>query len=362
VCGVTSTSPPPLRGEAELSLEQQVGVLLARRRLIAWLGIVAVLATVLGKSLGPRTFTSESVFLPQSRAGSPVGGLAAQLGLAVATAEGGYSAAFYADLLKSRPMLDSLLATPSDDDGAVSTTAPPLLDRLVPGGPNDRERRLRGVKAMARAVTVSVNQRTGTIRIEMSLRWPGLARGANTRLLELLNQFNVNTRQSQARAEREFAERRLDHVEASLHATEDRLQSFLERNRTYRNSPALTFQQERLVRDVELQRQLRASLAQVLEQAKIDEVRDTPVFTILEPPTEPPLPDPRRRARWGLLALVGGMTAGVLLAYGVSYLQQGSPGAEHDVRRLLRETGADLVRPWRLLFGRTAKRGHEGIE
>src|SRR3712207_7894583 len=50
-----------------------------------------------------------------------------------------------------------------------------------------------------------------------------------------------------------------------------------QRNRDYRNSPELTFQQERLSREVSRVQQLYGRLSEAYEQAKIEEVRDTPV-------------------------------------------------------------------------------------
>lgn len=331
-------------------VEQQVGLLLEHRRLITRMALGAAIATVIWGSLRPRTYTSDSAFIPQAwRPPTAVAGLAAQLGLTPG-GEGGFSPAFYASLLESRPMLDSLGATRLNDGGSSSATAPELLDRLEIRGPTEGVRRLRGAKALARAVSVTVNQRTGTLGLAVSMPTPGLARGANARLLELLNRFNVETRQSQARAERVFAEQRLKEVATSLRQAEEELQAFLERNRSYENSPSLRFRQERLARAVDRQQQVYTTLSQAFEQARLDEVRDTPVFTVLEPPVLPALPDPRHRLRNGLLAAVLGGVAGMFLAFGLGYLAEGD-GRRYDVPDLVRATGMDLVRPWRLVVG-----------
>ncbi len=355
-----SIGSAPSRAD-EASLEHRIGVLLTYRRLIVRLGAGAAILAVIWGSIGATRYTSESVIVPQVRGtAGGIGGLAAQLGLAAGGSEGGYSAAFYAALAESRPMLDSLALTRLTDDGQTSAMAPLLLDRLGVGGRSEAERRANGVKAMERAVAATVHQRTGTVRLAVSLPTPGLARGANAHLLELLNRFNVESRQSQARAERVFAERRREEVAATLAAAEERMQSFLERNRAYRNAPGLSFQYERLAREVELQRQLYASVVQALEQARIDEVRDTPVFTILQQPVEPAFPDPRRRVRNALLALVAGLMAGAVVALGVAYLNEETPVSKQEMAALVQSARADLLRPWRLLVGRS--RGIRGGE
>lgn len=345
--GSPSAAGPPTVGH-------QLAVLLDQRRLIARLGLVAALAVVGWSSVTPRSFTSESAFMPQTRRPpSPIGGLAAQLGLTVALGDPGLSPAFYADLLRSRSVLDSLGGTRFSETGEVAAEGPTLLDRLGIEAESPAVRRSRGVEALARAVRVTVNQRTGTVRLAVSLPTAELARGANLRLLDLLNRFNLETRQSQATAERRFTEQRLAEVRESLTAAEERLKVFLERNRTYRNSPELTFRQERLAREVDVQQQLHASLAQAFEQAKIEEVRDLPVITVVEQPDLPPLPDPRRRVRKALLALVGGGIAGVFLAFArAPFRPQGDAPTAASLATLLAETRRDLARPWKLLLSR----------
>src|SRR5207245_3853543 len=119
--------------------------------------------------------------------------------------------------------------------------------------------------------------------------------GIADRLLAGLNQFNLSARQSQAAAERRFVEGRLEEARASLRAAEDALQRFLQANRQIANSPQLTFQRDRLDRDVTLQQQLVTGLVQQYEDARIREVRDTPVITVIERPAIAVRPDPLRR-------------------------------------------------------------------
>jgi uncharacterized protein involved in exopolysaccharide biosynthesis len=111
-------------------------------------------------------------------------------------------------------------------------------------------------------------------------------------------------------------ERRLQEVRDSLRAAEDRLQAFLSQNRDFGKSPTLTFTQARLERAVEFQQQLLATLIPAYEQSKIEEVRDTPVLTILRQAEAPIRPNPRGRLRLMVLGLLGGIAVGVALALG----------------------------------------------
>ena len=48
----------------------------------------------------------------------------------------------------------------------------------------------------------------------------------------------------------------------------------------------------------------------IYEQARIDEVRNTPVITVVEPPDLPTRPNPRRTVLKGLLGLIVGLLMG----------------------------------------------------
>src|SRR5262249_19274502 len=124
----------------------------------------------------------------------------------------------------------------------------------------------------------------------------------------------LETRQSQARSERQFIEVRLQDVSKELKAAEDRVQEFLQSNRSIEDSPRLVFERERLERELTMRQQVYASLVQSFEQARIDEVRDSPVVTVIDPPSLPIDPDSRRLLQTGSLTLLISLLVAVLLA------------------------------------------------
>jgi uncharacterized protein involved in exopolysaccharide biosynthesis len=137
---------------------------------------------------------------------------------------------------------------------------------------------------------------------------------------------------------------------------ENRLQAFLEVNRDVGNSPLLRFRQERLEREVSVRQAVVSALSQGYEQARIDEVRDIPVITIVEEPRAPALPDSRMVLLRAFLALIAGALLGALLAFLMAFAQATRTDTADELdefRRLKRATVRDIRRPWRLLgFGR----------
>ena len=166
-----------------------------------------------------------------------------------------------------------------------------------------------------------------------------------------VNQFNLETRKSQATAERQFVEVQAAAAEQDLRATEDRLQSFLQRNRDISGSPELAFERDRLQRDVGLRQQVYTSLVQSREEAKIREVRDLPVITVIENPSLPTVGEPRRAA---LKTVFGGLAGGIVgvliafIAYWIAGARMGPSDEEREFFQLMdAATPRFLRRRWR---------------
>ena len=74
---------------------------------------------------------------------------------------------------------------------------------------------------------------------------------------------------------------------------------------------------------------------QALDEARISEVRDTPVITVLQAPFLPPGPDDRSLLLAVALGLVLGGMGGVVLAFVVEAVRRPAPGdpAREDFQR-----------------------------
>ncbi|MGH7701841.1 MAG: GNVR domain-containing protein, partial [Gemmatimonadales bacterium] len=136
-----------------------------------------------------------------------------------------------------------------------------------------------------------------------------------------------------------------EQVRADLREAEDRLQEFLQRNREFRNSPQLAFEYDRLQREVTMRQQVYTTLAQGYEQARIDEVRNTPLISIVEQPDLPVKPKSRRLILKTLLGLTLGGLLGLFLALWLDLVARDrvrSPEQFDRFSALRAETGRDL--------------------
>jgi uncharacterized protein involved in exopolysaccharide biosynthesis len=316
--------------------------LVRHARLVVQLAVVCALAASLGVLLRPRSYASISSFVPSTRNGSIGGlsGIAAQLGVNVPGADASESAPFYADLITSEEILSSL----ADTRVGIGHDSVPLALVLHVSDTDPAARRFATVEELRHRVTAVASARTGTVQVTVTMRDPGAARQVNARILELVDRFNVERRRSRASAERKFSEQRLGEVRAELQVAENRLENFLQRNRML-TDPELLLQQQRLAREVTFRQQLVTVLAQAYEQARLDEIRDTPLLTVVQRPTLPVRPEPRRLVYLALGALVGGAALGLLS--GVAYDGWRAASLDGDGRySALKEALRGSNRPW----------------
>ncbi len=335
------SATPPRQAPAfedEISLLEILNVLLKRWRTVIGLPVTTSLV-VLGISfLVQPTYTATTSFVPevrsQGRVPAGLAGIAGQFGINLG-AEASQSPMFYADVAKSREILDRLLlaryadplATRDPDD---STT---LLSILRPGGRSDADSLERGAKKLAGRVSVGVDAQTNIVTVKVELPSPDLAAAVANRLVAYLNDFNAQTRQSQARERRKFTEQRVAAGEQDLREAEEGLKRFYQANRSWQQSPQLAFEECRLRRQVELRQELYVTLRREYETARIEEVNDTPVITVIDAAVAPQRKSSPKRRLWAFVAFALGGVFGVFWAFGAEYVER----ARRDQDELYRD-------------------------
>ena len=142
------------------------------------------------------------------------------------------------------------------------------------------------------------------------------------RYVTAVNDFNARQRQSQARERRLFVEQRIATVEQELRAAGSGIRSFYESNRRYDQSPQLKLDEDRLRRDLDMHQQVYSTLQREYETARIQEVNDTPVITVIDTAVAATVPSsPRPIAIAATAAVIGGL-CGALIVVARYYLDR----------------------------------------
>ena len=304
------------RDRDELSLFALGTILLRNRwRIARWMLAGGALATA-SAFTRPALYVASTSFIPEGNDPSRSGlaSLAGQFGVALPASNQSQSPDFYTRLLGSRVLLTPIVRDTFAVQEMGGRRIPFLTLFGIQGGSVKRQEE-QAVKQLTSLVKTSVAKSTGVVELSVATRWPSVSLAIATALVNGVNDFNQRTRQGQAAAERKFVEGRLSVAGSDLRAAEDRLEDFLKTNRQFTSSPDLTFQRDRLQRDVSVKQQVFSSLTQSYEEVRIREVRDTPVITVIEPPAVPTTPQPRGRLVTVLVGLILGGFFGAIIAF-----------------------------------------------
>lgn len=316
-------------------------VLLRFRRMIV---VMAAIGFALGMAWGltsPRVYKSTATFIPQLAQG-PSSGLAlaaSQLGFSVPSSGGAWSPQMYVELVRSRSVLMPIVldtVTVAEQGGKRAT----LMDLLKVTAANPERRATAAIQVLGQMVQASEEKKLGAVTFSVLSQWPSVSLAVAERLVQRVDRFNIETRKSQALAERQFVEGQVAESEVALRVGENRLQSFLQGNREIGGSPGLSFERERLQREVTRLNQLYTSWLQSREEARIREIRDTPVITVIEEPRLPFIGEPRKSIQKAMVGGVAGVAIGVLMAFlveGLALARKASSDEAREFFRLLNE-------------------------
>jgi uncharacterized protein involved in exopolysaccharide biosynthesis len=284
-------------------------------RLVATLAAAGLVVGAIPGMLRDRPYTSELSFASQARSVNAVSALAAQFGVQ-AGGDPVQSPAFYADLVTSRAILEPLLAShPAGMRPGMLT----LEQQLVPREKEIGKRHKKAMDKLRSAIHASVNAATSVVTLKVTTESPRLSQDVGASLIAAINRFNVRRRQERAAADKQFAEQQLAEADADVRAAENRLANFLEENRSH-IAPRLSLDEERLRRDITSRQQLYTSLMQDYQAAKINEARNDPAITLIDPPQLPDVGDSRGTVLGAGLGFLGGIAIGLALAYGRTFV------------------------------------------
>lgn len=306
----------------ELSLWTIAALLLRKGRIAAIVAAAVILVGVpyvLLTGRVPVTYTASASFVPEGGGGgAAAGGLAARLGLG----GGGGGAGgmnFYSSLVHSRTLLGTMINNRYRAPTDSGTVELPVTHIAGAAGESEGAQRNAAINWLRSRIQASPDASAGIMQLTARTADPETSRRVLEDLLKAIQEFNISVRQTNASIERRFVESRLAALQSELRAAEAQLASFLRENRQYGNSPELVIVHERLIRERALKQDIVNNLAKNFEQARIDEVRNTPVISIFESPETPLRPDPQPgkagRVLWVLiLAVILGVVAALVAA------------------------------------------------
>ena len=308
--------------EPTLSVFQVANLLIRSRYLLLILPLLFGVAAIMKSLSQPRQYRASASFVPNGTesTGPQLSSIAAQLGFSVASGQPGQSPQFYGDLVLTRDILRDAVLTeypmPAGDPRRRANLIHFFkLDEPGAGAGSPGRTPLDGaIEALRGAVGTHVAIETGIVEVNVTTESPGVSEAILRRLIVLTQEFDLVKRRTQASARRRFAEGRLNESRAELRQAEESLDYFMSHNRNFEGSPRLLLEQGRLSQEVALRRQVYTGILQTYETARIDEVRNTPVITVLETPEKSAMPQGRGTVTRAIVAGVLGVILAVFIA------------------------------------------------
>jgi uncharacterized protein involved in exopolysaccharide biosynthesis len=336
---------------ATISAVSMFNVVLRYRVMILFLSLLFGFWAGFKSVTSGKSYTAQSQFMPKGARGqSQLSGIAAQFGVQLGGGDAMQSPQFYVDLMETKGLLLPVAQKQYSihtDSGVISGD----LLKLYNIKPDRRVvMNVKVVEALARQIKSEVAPKTGVITLTVATGNPELSLQVARNVLDQVNVSNLATRQRQATAERSFAERQVGEKRAELRQAEAELASFLESNRLYRQSPQLTLEYNRLQREVDRRNLVYSSLLSAYETARIEEVKDLPVITVIEPPDLPIVADRRGGVRKTAIGLLIGLILGCLIAFARDRMARNREAQTDEFLEyaaLKREAIGDLTHPWR---------------
>jgi uncharacterized protein involved in exopolysaccharide biosynthesis len=265
-------------------LVEFTSIIWQRKKLITYIVGISIVLSIVISLLLPEYFKSTAVLLPQTEKGKLSGGTSDLTDLAsiagINTLGEGSIVKLYPAIIKSESVLKNVLyakyKTMKLKDSVnlikflgIEAKTPALIYENA-------------LNALRDALEVTIENRTYIVTISTETREPQLSSDIVNRVVFELDRFIRTKRTANASEQRKWIEIRLDEVKHDLEKSENTLKEFRERNRIVVSSPQLLLEQERLLREVQINSIMYIELKKQFEIVKIEEIKNLRIINILD--------------------------------------------------------------------------------
>jgi uncharacterized protein involved in exopolysaccharide biosynthesis len=234
----------------------------------------------------------------------------------------------YPEIIKSRTLAKSLLKRNFDTQRFGFQQ--PLLKIITNNNNNSNSKYLE---------TIAINSLTGLINVykernanfytlEVTVFEAKFAADLARAVIEELDNHQREYNNAKVLETRKFIEERIFEVGKELNSAEEALKNFRVRNRRMDNSPNLLLDQQRLSREVAVLTGVFTTLKQQLENAKIDEVKESDYVIVLDQPEVPIIRSAPNRKQMVVLSGFAGISIAVALVFLLELLNRNTERKE----------------------------------
>lgn len=272
-------------------------------------------------------FVSSAKILPFSESSSSgISSIANQFGVSLGgggNKQNYFDAKVYPVLLTSRDLLARVLERKFYTERYQTDKS---LFEIFSGGhlpKSEDESKLKKVLAinkLKKSIIIEKEKKTSIIKLKIHSFEPVLVAKIASALIDELDLTHKNFKLKNTNESLLFINQRIEQVDIDLKKAEEKLKEFRQNNRLIMKSPSLMLQQERLIREVEVQAQLFITLKSKLELLQIDSLENSSMLTVVEAPEIPIKRVSPKRTKSVLTALILSFAFGIFISF---YIQIG---------------------------------------
>ena len=266
------------------------------RKLIVYIVAVSTAVAVVVSLLMPNYYRAMATLLPDTEKGklASLGGVSELVSLAGLNMGEPSLVKLYPRIIVSEAVLRNVIYVKyHTEKSADSVTLSELWN--VPGDTHELiyERTLNLLRDL---LDVSMDNKTNVVSIAVETKDPLISAAIVNNITSELDKFIRTKKTTSAGEERRWVEARLAEVKNDLEKSENALKGFREKNRRVIDSPELLLEQERMMREVQINTALYTELKKQYEVIKIEEIKNIPIITIMDPAYPPALKERPHRS------------------------------------------------------------------
>lgn len=184
-------------------------------------------------------------------------------------------------------------------------------DTVLPDWKNVYEKEQIDIFRNGGFVSLGINEQNGVMTLMTQFSDPALAFQVNEYVIGLIEEYFQDRLKSQTRENRIFIQKRIREVQGELQNSEDALAKYREKN-LGGAAPKVALQEQRLLRDVNINQEVYLQLRKEYELARIEEMKNTPIVEVISSPEVPIYRFAPKRRTILSIGLISGLLAGIL--------------------------------------------------
>jgi uncharacterized protein involved in exopolysaccharide biosynthesis len=280
---IEETSGQSAQGASRLNWTNILSLLWQSRKFICIVtGAITILAIIISLIL-PETFKSTAVLLPDTdKSKLGLGGSLSSLAAIAGVNVGGEESVvrLYPTILKSESVLRTVIYSKyKTKEYSDSVNLIQYWNIKEKNPERDYEVALLNLRTI---LDVAMDLKTVVLTMSMETEEPQLSADILNNTICVADKFIRTQRNTNALEQRKWIEARLVEVKADLSKAENALKEFREKNRMVSSSPQLLLDQERLMREVQINTVMYTELKKQYELVKIEEIRTTPIINVMD--------------------------------------------------------------------------------